>query len=137
MINQPASSHSRMPRPQTYLARQDRQHYISCTNDGAQIRLAWEHAQVRMAPSQLLAIADFYQSAVPRLKTNALLGNALYCIIQDEQDNFEVWLLGVGLYLTAREFKRFTHLIIDGADAVRSVAEMAALDEDVDFGRLN
>jgi len=48
-----------------------------------------------------------------------------------------VWLLGVGLYLAPREFKRFTQLIIDGADAVRNVAEMAALDDEVDHGRLN
>ena len=92
---------------------------------------------MRMAPSQLLAIADFFQSAMPRLKTNALLGNGLYCIIQDKQNSFEVWLLGVGLYLAPREFKRFTQLIIDGADAVRNVAEMAALDDEVDHGRLN
>lgn len=72
---------------------------------------------------------------MPCLKINALLGNALYCIIQADQDNFEVWLLGVGLYLAPREFKRFTHQSIDGAEAVRNVAEMAGLDEE-EHGRL-
>lgn len=123
-MNQSAPRKQRTARTQSYLARLDHQHYITCTNDGAQIRLTWEHAQMRMAPSQLLAIGDFFQSALPRLKTNSLLGNTLYCIIQDEQDNFEVWLLGVGLYLAPGEFKRFAHLIHDGADAVRTVAEM-------------
>ncbi len=134
-MTQPVYRNARMSRTQSYLVRLDRQHYISCTNDGAQIRLTWEHAQVRMAPSQLLAIDDFFQSAVPRLHTNSLLGNTLYCIIQDEQDNFEVWLLGVGLYLAQGEFKRFAHLIHDGADAVRSVAEL--VDEADHRGRLN
>lgn len=113
----------------TYLARQDRQHFVACTANGGQIRINWRHAQVRMAPSELLAMHDFFQAAIPRLKSNLLLGNSLYCVIQDDQDNFEVWLLGVGFYLTPREFRRFMQLITDGADAVRSIAELAALHE--------
>ncbi|MBX3015556.1 MAG: hypothetical protein KF832_28805 [Caldilineaceae bacterium] len=114
-----------MARTPNFLARQDRQHFVTCTDDGGQIRIHWRHALVRMAPSELLAMNDFFQAAIPRLQTNILLGNSLYCVIQDDQDNFEVWLLGVGFYLTPHEFQRFMQLITDSADTVRSVAELA------------
>lgn len=105
------------------LARQDREHFIFATDDGEYVRIQWRHAQVRMVPSELLEMGDFLQESVPRLKTNTLLGNAFYCLIQDDQDNFEVWLLGVGFYMASGEFQRFMQLITDGADAVRMISD--------------
>jgi len=112
--------------PQTVLARQDQQHFIAATGGGEQIRINWRHAQIRMAPSELLAIADFFQETAPLLKPNTLWGNAFHCIIQDEQEHFEVWLLGVGFYLGPSEFNRFAQLIHDGADTIRLLANFVS-----------
>jgi hypothetical protein len=116
-VYQPAAHGSQM-----VLARQDRQHFIATSSRGEQIHIHWRHVQINMAPSELLSIADFLERTTPRLKTNSLWGNALHCIIQDERDHVEVWLLGVGFYLTPTEFKQLVDLVYDGANSVRAIA---------------
>lgn len=105
------------------LAQQDPHHFIACTSDGREICLCWRHARIEFAPSELLAMAEFLQETVPQLKTNTLFGNSLYCLLQDENDNYEVWLLGVGFYMANGEFKRFMNLIVDGAVAIDMIAQ--------------
>ncbi|MEM7125949.1 MAG: hypothetical protein AAF702_06465 [Chloroflexota bacterium] len=105
------------------LAQHDSRHFIACTSDGGQVCLSWRHARLEFAPSELLAMADFLNETVPTLKTNTLLGNSLYCVLQDEDDNIEIWLLGVGFYMAPSEFRRFMTLIVDGAEAVRTIAQ--------------
>ncbi|MEM7537182.1 MAG: hypothetical protein AAF639_33725 [Chloroflexota bacterium] len=111
----------------TMLATQGPRNYIDCTQDGELARLHWRHARIEFVPSELLAIADFFRETVPRLQTNCLMGNSLYCIIQDEDDNFEVWLLGVGFYMAENEFRRFVKLILEGAKSVKSVADYVSM----------
>lgn len=125
-----------MSRNLTYLARQDRQHYVVCTEDGSKVFLHWRHARVALAPTELLAVTDFLESAVPRLTPGSLLGNALYCVLHDEEGNYEVWLLGIGLYLGPAEFNRFLRLVISGASAIRMSVDRAILQASSD-ARLN
>lgn len=112
------------------LARQDDCHYIACTAWGEEVMLQWRHAQIGISRSALIELGDFYAQALPYMGSSALLGNSRYCILRDENDRYEVWVLGVGFYLSAGEFERFAQLIVDGSHTARAHLDASCCDRE-------
>jgi len=94
-----------------YLAHRDDSHYVASLPDSGVVVLRWNHLQLYLSSAHLLSVARFLEEARPRLASNALLGNSLYCVLQDEEGNIELWILGVGVYVTISEFDRLVGVL--------------------------
>ncbi|MEM7344720.1 MAG: hypothetical protein AAF485_10785 [Chloroflexota bacterium] len=113
----------------TLLAQHDDHHFVAYIIHSEQVCFNWRRIQIQMTPDELLEVADFLQEIRPQLETNSLRGNAHYCVIQDDRNNFEVWLLGVGLYLKPDEFEHIINLTINGSNAIRARAKFGSSNE--------
>ena len=81
-------------------------------NTGAVLYLSWDRSALRLSPAELVDIAHFLPAARAQVAQPLMCcGDQTYCLVHDEFDHYHVWLLGLGLYLSAAELDMLTRLV--------------------------
>jgi hypothetical protein len=98
----------------TYLAQGDGARQIACCEHG-KAHLVWDHLVLRLPIQRLPALNNALQECAQVARHLRIAAQDDVCVVLDPHDQYQVWLMGVGLCLAPDDFHALCSLIRSAA----------------------
>ena len=109
------------------LALGSRNQYVAHCGYGC-VNLVWGRVSIHLTHHELLQLEQFMVVCEAELLDLEMYGDADNFVLCHENGFREVWLMGVGLYLKASNFKLLVTLVQDAADHLKETMESSVFD---------
>lgn len=89
--------------------------YVMCCEHGI-THIVWELVTLRIPTVKLTKIAKELQESSQMAAQYRIASNYEVTVICNQHDQFQVWILGVGLYLAPSDFQQFIRLLQEAGE---------------------
>lgn len=94
----------------TLLAQAGPQRRIVCCEHGV-VHLLWDHLALRLPFARLGSLGQALDECAQTARLLRIAAQGDVCVVYDEYDLYQVWLMGVGLCLAPTDFHAFCGMI--------------------------